>query len=106
MMEEIVQYQENIDNMFNTIQAEQAQINKDLTDNVQNTIDGHSTQMGRVEQDIQTKNKDMEKAVKKVQSDLTMFIKKLDQQPSLSENEVNEIVNAAQVTIFDKQLEM
>ena len=92
--------------MFKTIQAEQAQSVEDLTDSVQNTIDGHSTQMGRVEQDIQTKNKDMEKAVKKVQSDLTMFIKKLDQQPSLSENEVNEIVNAAQVTIFDKQLEM
>ena len=52
MMEQLDIYQDNIDKIFEQTQAQTAQSMQDLTERVQTTIDGHTTNMGRVEREI------------------------------------------------------
>lgn len=56
MMEELDKYQDNIDKVIQQVEEKQKQISFDLTDNVQNIVDGHSAQMSRIEKDIEKKN--------------------------------------------------
>ena len=112
-MEEMSKYQDTIENMMLKDKAENSELMSEMEQRIATNDDRAFSSIQQTEKDLKQEMKKLHTQIKSIFSDAAIvenkvkkLIEKKPEKAGLSGAEVEEIVNAAQVNLFDTMLEL